>query len=796
MLFNESWLREWANPELDTAALMHQLTMAGLEVDGVAPACAPFSGVVVAEVLSTAPHPDADKLTLCQVHDGSSTVPVVCGAPNVRAGLRVAFARVGAVLPGDFRIKPAKLRGQPSEGMLCGASELGLEDKIDGLLELPADAPLGVDVREYLQLDDAVIEVDLTPNRADCLSLRGLAREVGVLNRVPVTEPRIDAVTASHDQSFPVAVSAPADCPRYLGRVVRGVNLSAPTPLWMVERLRRAGIRSIDAVVDVTNYVLLELGQPMHAFDLARLQQGIEVRKARSGEKLELLDGQSVTLRDDTLVIADAQGPLAMAGVMGGKASAVTADTTDLMLESAFFAPLSVAGKARSYGLHTDSSHRFERGVDPQLQRLAMERATALILSISGGEAGPIVEVVSEAHLPVATPIALSAAKVNQVLGLDIADADIEDMLQRLGMTLAPQQPGQWLVTAPSWRFDMAIEADLIEDVARVYGYDLLPSWLPAVRSSADTAPENRIPGRQVANLLVDRGYLEAITYSFVDPAMQQALAPDVTPLALANPISSELGVMRTTLWAGLLTAAQRNLNRQITRLRLFEQGLRFVPQGDQLEQLPMVAGLIYGSARPQHFDDAARKVDFFDLKGDVEALLALAGRTEPVRFVPDQHPVLHPGQSARVVRDTAAGEVELGWLGRIHPAVAGKLDLSDELYLFELCADALAQRPLPRFAPVSDQPSVRRDLAFVVDRAVLAGDVLTAVRRAGGEQLRDVRLFDVYQGEHMAPEQKSLALGLTFQDRSRTLGEADINELVTAVIQLVKQEFNASLRE
>lgn len=792
MRFNESWLREWANPKLDTKQLVHQLTMAGLEVDGVEPAAAAFTGVVVAEVRETAPHPDADKLTLCQVFDGDSTFQVVCGASNVRPGLRVPFARVGAVLPGDFRIKPAKLRGQPSEGMLCGASELGLEDLIDGLLELPDDAPLGRNIRDYLQLDDQVIEVDLTPNRADCLSVRGIAREVSVLNSVPLTEPAIAPVAAAHDEQFPVAISVPESCPRYLGRIIRGINPSAQSPLWMVERLRRAGLRPIDPVVDVTNYVLLELGQPMHAFDLAKLEGGINVRLAQEGETVELLDGQSLTLRDDTLVIADAAQVLALAGVMGGKASAVSDATQDIFLECAFFAPLAIAGKARRYGLHTDSSHRFERGVDPSLQALAMERATALIIEIAGGEAGPVSEASSPEHVPQPTEISLSAERAQALLGMALPEHEITDILARLGMAVTEASSGHWQVRAPSWRFDMAIEQDLVEELARVYGYDRLPTRLPTIQGGSVSRSETQLSARRLSDLLCARGYLEAITYTFVDPAMQAALAPSTQPLALTNPISSELAVMRTTLWAGLLTAAQRNLNRQVNRLRLFEQGLRFVPEaGSALLQEPMLAGLVFGSARPQHFDDATRKVDFLDVKGDVEALLA-AGGQQDYRFEAAEHEVLHPGQSARITLD---GQ-EAGWLGRLHPALAAKLDLPADIYLFELRKDVIEQARVPAFSALSDQPSVRRDLAFVVPEEVTAGALLDGVRRACDSRLREVRLFDVYQGDGIQKGSKSLALGLTFQDRSSTLRDAEINDLVAGVLTLLKQEFNASLRE
>ncbi len=794
MRFNEAWLREWVDPDINTDALVHQITMAGLEVDAVEPAVPPFSGVVVAEIKQCQPHPDADKLRLCEVDDGSQVFPVVCGAPNARQGLRVPFARVGALLPGDLKIKKAKLRGQPSEGMLCGASELGLEDLIDGLLELPAEAPLGADIRDYLRLDDSIIDVDLTPNRADCLSLRGIAREVAVLNRVPFSAPEVEPVAATLDDTFPITLEDSQACPRYQGRVIRDVNVAAPTPLWMVERLRRAGLRSIDPIVDVTNYVLLELGQPLHAFDLDKLSGGIRVRQAQPGETLTTLDDQNLQLKEDTLVIADDSGPLALAGIMGGRASAVSRDTRHLFLECAFFSPLSVAGRARGYGLHTDASHRYERGVDPQLQRQAMERATALILEITGGQAGPIHEAVDQAQLPAPVTIELDAARIRRRLGVALDNADVSDILQRLGMAVSETGEGRWSVTAPSWRFDMAIAEDLIEELARVHGYDRLPSRVPAGSPAGNSSREATLPLRRLSDALRDRGYLEAITYSFVAPELLARLDPESKPLALLNPISADLGVMRTTLLAGLLNAAGRNLNRQASRLRLFETGLRFVPAQDHtLTQEPMIAGLLYGSAQPAHWSSGKkdRTVDFYDLKGDVEALLALAGE-RAFSFRAGTHPALHPGQCAQVESN---GET-IGYLGRLHPRLATELDLPENLYLFELALAPLRDGLLPHFTPVPDQPSVQRDLAFVVDASVPAGALVAAARAACDARLRRVHIFDLYQGEHIAAGSKSLGLTLTFQDASRTLRDDQVNDLVEAVVSQLNQQFNATLRE
>lgn len=584
MKFSEKWLRGWVNPQVSRDDLVARLSMAGLEVDSVTPAAGQFSGIVVGEVLSTEQHPDADKLRVCQVSSGSETFQVVCGAPNVRPGLKIPFAMIGAELPGDFKIKKAKLRGVESNGMLCSAAELQISEENDGLLELAADAPVGEDIRVYLDLDDASIEIGLTPNRGDCLSVAGLARDVGALYDVPVTRQAVPAVAAAHDEVRPVEVLAPAACPRYLGRVIRNVDLSRPTPLWMVERLRRSDVRSIDAAVDITNYVMLELGQPMHAFDLAEINGGIRVRMAEEGEKLVLLDGQEVALRSDTLVIADHSRALAIAGVMGGEHSGVSATTRDIFLESAFFEPISVAGKARSYGLHTDASHRYERGVDSQLAREAIERATGLLLEIVGGEAGPVIDVTSEAHLPKVAPVTLRAERLTQMLGMEMASAEVEQLLNGLGLKTTAGE-GQWQVEVPSHRFDISLEVDLIEELARLYGYNRLPVRYPQARLAPQAKAEARGELPALRRLLVARGYQEAITYSFIDPKLFELFSPGVEPLLLANPISSDMAAMRASLWPGLVKSLQHNLNRQQDRVRMFESGLRFVGQLGDLKQ-------------------------------------------------------------------------------------------------------------------------------------------------------------------------------------------------------------------
>ncbi|WP_236211401.1 phenylalanine--tRNA ligase subunit beta [Metapseudomonas otitidis] len=792
MKFSEQWLRSWVSPQVSRDELVARLSMAGLEVDSVTPVAGAFSGVVVGEVLSTEQHPDADKLRVCQVSNGSETFQVVCGAPNVRPGLKIPFAMIGAELPGDFKIKKAKLRGVESFGMLCSASELQISDENAGLMELAADAPVGQDIRAYLGLDDVVIELGLTPNRGDCLNMSGLAREVGALYAAPVTPVAISPVAPTHDEVRPVDVLAPKACPRYLGRVVRNVDLSKPTPLWMVERLRRADVRSIDAAVDITNYVMLELGQPMHAFDLAEINGGIRVRMAEEGEKLVLLDGQEVSLRSDTLVIADHSRALAIAGVMGGEHSGVSDKTRDLFLEAAFFDTIAVAGKARSYGLHTDSSHRFERGVDWQLARQAMERATALLLEIVGGEAGPIIEAVSEADLPSVAPVILRAERIAQMLGMEMDAAEVERLLTALGLGVTSIAPGQWKVAVPSHRFDISLEVDLIEELGRLYGYNRLPVRYPQARLAPRARAESAVELPALRRLLVARGYQEAITYSFIDPKWFELFNPGAKPLMLANPISNDMAAMRSSLWPGLVKALQHNLNRQQSRVRLFESGLRFVGQLEGLKQEAMIAGVVCGKRLPEAWAHGREGVDFYDAKADVEALLGAAGALDAFSFVPGEHPALHPGQTARIERD---GKL-VGYLGAIHPELAKSLDLDQPVYLFELMLAEVMSGRLPTFSELSRFPEVRRDLAVLVDREVAAEAVLDTIREAAGEWLTDLRLFDVYHGKGIDPLRKSLAVGLTWQHPSRTLNDDEVNTTTQNIVTSLEGRFNATLRK
>lgn len=795
MKFSEQWLRTWVNPELDSLALSEQLSMAGLEVDSIEPVAPAFSGVVVGEVVKCWQHPDADKLQVTEVNIGANEpVTIVCGAPNCRTGLKVAVATVGAVLPGDFKIKKAKLRGQPSHGMLCSNSELGLNDDHDGIIELPADAPVGMDYRDYLQLNDVILDVDLTPNRADCLGMRGIAREVGVLNRLAVQAPAIEAVPAQHDEQRDIVLDAPAACPRYLGRVIRHINLNADTPLWMQERLRRSGIRSIDPVVDVTNYVLLELGHPMHAFDLDQLQGSIHVRMAAAEEKLTLLDGQEVTLTNDVLVIADEVKPLAMAGIFGGQGSGVTANTRHIFLESAFFAPSAIAGRARRYGLHTDASHRYERGVDPELQRTAMERATALLLEICGGEPGPIVEAKSDEHLPQAAQVSLRAERLAKVLGIHIEAAEVTEILQRLDFVVTATEQG-WDVIVPSFRFDIRIEEDLIEEVARIYGYHRIQAAAPAAQLRMIPRREGNLTTDQLKRVLIDRGYQEAITYSFVDPKHQAMLFEEVAALTLPFPISVEMSSMRVSLWPGLIGAVAHNQKRQQQCLAFCETGLRFIPDANAengVVQQPMIGGIRAGKAYPEHWQEGERHVDFYDIKGDVEALLALTGKADEFRFVADQHSALHPGQSAAIFK----GDKLVGYIGAIHPQYEKALGLSGRTFVFELELAAVTERSIPVAQAVSKYPSIQRDLAIVVKATIPAGEIFTAIENIGVNHLVDLHLFDVYQGAGVAEGYRSLALSLTLQHPERTLEDNEINAAVKTVVEMLTSEFGATLRE
>jgi len=790
MQFSEQWLREWVSPDLDTQALVEQLTMAGLEVDSVSSAAIDFSGVCIGEVIQVDPHPNADKLKVCLVSDGNKKYQVVCGAPNVATGQKVPFAQVGAVLGADFNIKKAKLRGVDSQGMICSEEELGLAEQSDGIMVLPSEAEIGLDVRQYLQLDDALIELDLTPNRGDCLSITGIAREVGVLNKLAVNSPAIEAVPPTIEDSFPITLDSPADCPRYLGRIIRNINIDAQSPHWLKEKLRRSGIKCIDPVVDVTNYVLMELGQPMHAFDFEKLDGGINVRLAKKKEKLTLLDGKEAELTPGTLVIADNKKCLAISGVMGGLDSSVTPATKQLFLESAFFSPTTIAGKARSYGLQTDAAHRYERGVDFNLPGVAMERATQLLLDIVGGEAGPVVEAV--ANLPERKTVTLREERIGRVLGIELSESDVEAYLTGLGLEIVEKGEGCWTFDVPSWRFDIAIEEDLIEELARIYGYDNLPVTEPLGRFSLKPNKEASVGLNELREQLVALGYQEVITYSFVERQMETMLGTaESEMLPLANPISQELSVMRTSLWSGLLNALQHNHHRQQNRARLFESGLIFNIINNKLEQIPKVASIIWGDQLPEQWGTQNQVVDFFDIKGDVEALLGLTLAKADFSFITAEHPALQSGQTAQVLR----GEHSIGWIGALSPVIQQHIDIPGKIYLMELDLNAVMPAELPVYSELSRFPSVRRDLAMVVDAAQEIGAIESLIRQQAGELLQDLIIFDVYQGQNIEITKKSLALGLTFQHPSRTLTDEDINPIIDNCINVLEAQFNAELR-
>jgi len=807
MKFSESWLREWVNPALSSDELAHQITMAGLEVDGVDPVAGEFSGVVIGEVVECGPHPDADKLQVTKISLGdysSATVEkgelvdIVCGAKNCRLGLKVAVATVGAVLPGDFKIKKAKLRGVPSFGMLCSESEIGLADDSDGIMELASDAPLGQCVREYLDLDDVTIDVDLTANRGDCLGIKGLAREVGVLNSLEVTEPVITKATPTIDDVLAINIEATEACPRYLGRVIKGINPSATTPLWMVEKLRRCGTRSIDPVVDVTNYILLELGHPMHAFDLAKLDGGINVRFANKEEKLTLLDENEVTLKEGTLVIADDNKALAMAGIFGGLESGVTTNTTDIFLESAFFAPLAILGKARQYGLHTDSSHRYERGIDPTLQFDAIERATELLLSIVGGQAGPVVEAKSDADIPQIKDVSLRREKLDGRIGHHIEDDKVTEILTRLGFTVTTTGEGVdkvWQVVVSAYRFDIKIEVDLIEEVARIYGYNNIPNISPKATLKMCEKKEAKLSLSNLKQVLVNRDYQEAITYSFVDPKVQALLHPEQEVMTLPHPISSEMSVMRLSLWTGLLQAMVYNQNRQQGRVRLFEAGLRFVPDESAengVRQQNMLAGVISGQRVDEHWSMEKAATDFYDVKGDVEAILALTCDAQGYEFSKAEVDALHPGQTAKITKNG----IYLGCVGALHPELERKLGLNGRTLIFELLLSEVLVQKIPEASDISRFPANRRDLAIVVKEEVDAKKVLQLIEKVGGNYLIDLNLFDVYQGQGIDDGFKSLAIALVLQDTSKTLEEKDITDVIDRVVETLKTDLNASLRD
>jgi len=792
MKIAESWLREWVNPELDTETLSHQLTMLGHEVDGIEYEGAGIADIVIAEVAEVSKHPDADKLSLCKVNDGSGElVDVVCGAPNVVKGMKTPFAKPGVTLPNGMQLRKAKIRGIVSNGMLCSAIELGLGDESDGIMSLPQDAQVGSPLVDFLELPDAIIDLDLTPNRGDCFSVLGIARDVSALTGAKLKDPSVAAVNATIKDTHPVELVEPAGCPRFAGRVIRGIDTNASSPVWMTERLRRAGLRAISPVVDITNFVMLELGQPLHAYDFGLLQGTIKPRLAKSGEKVTLLDEKEVELSDDTLIITDDSGPIGIAGIMGGLSTAVTDKTTDVFFEAAFWPQDFMAGRARAYGMHTDASMRFERGVDPAGQGRAIERATQLLLEIAGGDAGPLVDEIASDHLPARADISLRKDRLTRLLGLEVDAAEVEQILTSLTMKVESAEGG-WLVTAPSHRFDIAIEADLIEEVARIHGYDSIPETTSFSQSQLETVTESRVDMELAAATLIARDYQEVVTYSFIDAAADTTFAGSESALVLSNPISSEMSVMRASLWPGLVAAAAANNARQQDRIRLYEASKTFHGALGAHTEVVRIAGLATGPVRSEQWGAATEAVDFFDVKADIEALLSLAGSVDECHFVVAEHPALQPGQTAEIIRNNEV----IGIIGKLHPKLAKNYDLKRAVFLFELDAAKSLASTAPLAASISKFPAIRRDIAVIVDDEISADELVNAIAATSPQLIQGVRIFDIYTGSGIEAGRKSVAMGLILQETSRTLTDDDADKVMAAAVKKLEDQFAAVLRD
>ena len=787
MNISTSWLREWISPVVTDEILAEQLTMAGLEVDGIETVAPAFSKVVVGHVVSCEKHPDADKLNLCQVDVGEAeTVQIICGAKNVRIGLKVMAALVGAKLPGDFKIKKAKLRGVESFGMICSESELGISDSSEGIAELDVEASIGQDVREYLDLDDHIIELDITPNRGDCFSVLGVAREVSANYNMAFVMPDIE-ITALGKSSVATSVSNTSACPKYLTRSIKGIDNSVQTPQWMADKLKRSGQSTHSPVVDVTNYVLMELGQPMHAFDLAKIQGDIQVRNAKLGETVDLLNESTVELTDDTLVITDAKSVLAIAGVMGGEASSTQTTTTDILLESAFFEPVSIAGKARNYGLHTESSLRFERGVDFNITELALDRAAQLVIEICGGEASEITKSVDESALPKLEPITITQAKIQKILGFELDSNWIEEKFINLDFEISDKTSNSWTIIPPSFRFDIRIPADLIEELARLYGYDKLPVQKLSLDANINVIKEAQIDKYDVMQALVSRGYQEVITYSFISEKYQDLINPLAKKITLTNPISADMSTMRSSLWAGLLQTVESNQRRGHTDARFFEIGLCFdgVKADEQSNKL---AGIVSGNRFNAQWSSELQPLDFFDAKADLESLLSFTSAT--FDFEAAEHPALQKGQSAKI---SLNGE-QVGWIGALSPAVQKELSLS-KCYLYEVDLNAILAGKIAKYESFSSYQQAQRDIALVVDQATPVAALTQSINELKQAHFVSVSLFDVYSGEHIESGKKSVALSLTYQSLEATLADDEVNTKVDEVLALMKDKFSATLR-
>ena len=798
MIISERWLRDWVHVDLNVREIADCLTNAGLEVDGITSLPGLIDKVVVGEVLEVNKHPDADRLKLTKVNIGDEMLDIVCGASNVRQGLFVAVATVGAKLPNGLKIKLAKVRGIESKGMLCSAEELGLEESSSGILELDSDAEVGQRVDEYLQLDDNLIDIDLTPNRGDCLSVQGVARELKVLVNGDYHPLDVPSSATNSADTIDVKLLDSKACPKYLARVISNINTETKTPLWMQERLRRCAVRPISPIVDITNYVMLELGQPMHAFDRAKIDTNIQIRQSVTGETIKLLDGSIITLDSDSLVVADAVSPIALAGVMGGTGSAINNQTTDIVLEAAHFTHKAVAGRARRYGLHTESSHRFERGVDPYLPEVAMQRATELVLTICGGEAGELTIEKDEEQLQSKTLVAIRQQRLQQLLGMEFATQEVSDILGRVAESVDSTSEG-WSLLPPSYRFDLKCEADLVEEIARVKGYDNIPTALPRIAPRSTAASEQQVDLRRVRQTLIARDYHEAINYSFIDPELHANFSQEEA-VELTNPLAQNMSIMRTSLLPGLIRSLQFNHNRQRDRIRLFEIGASYHKTNNGFHEVQRLAGLVMGSLQPVQWGASkSNEVDFYDLKSDLEAVLSLTCKKELFIFNEFEHIAMHPGQVSMISRSAQNGgeydRIEVGYIGRLHPSLQKLYGLNLGVFGFELNLDRVLKTNVPTYTEISRFPSVKRDISIVINDAVPVSNLLTTARKKLGAVLNDILVFDIYRGEGVADECKSVSLSLVLQYKDRTMTDDESEKWVKQVIDLFEQEFAAQLR-
>ena len=793
MKISESWLREWVNPDLNTESLGYQLTMLGHEINNIVKEGHNIEDLIVAEVISVSKHPNADKLNLCKVDDGSGIfIDVICGAPNVTKGMKTILIKPGLKLPNGIKIKKTKIRGITSNGMLCSESEIGLAGNSDGIISLPSKTKSGSKIYDILGLPDSIFDLDLTPNRGDCFSVLGIARDVAAVTTIRLKDyENTEKTPITIDDTYSVRLIEPNICPRFVGRVIRGINVNAKTPMWMSERLRRSGLRSISPVVDITNYVMLELGQPLHAYDLKALKGPIKPRMSKSNESLQLLDEKTVTLDGNTIVITDDTGPIGIAGIMGGLKTAVTPETTDIFLESAFFPQHLIAGRARKYGMHTDASIRFERGVDPSVQAIAIEKASSLLVEIAGGLIGPLSDQSFDDSLPNQSKINLKKNQIYKILGIKINDKEIEKILNNLNMKVVSTSEG-WSVLPPKYRFDISIEADLIEEIARIHGYDSIPSIDYSSKNPLNSSTESKIDLETIATTLISRDYQEVLTYSFISPHIDKLFSNIKSKLILNNPISSEMSVMRSSLWPGLFTSAVTNIARQQERIRFFEISKSFHGNASEPTEVLRIAGLVTGLRVPEQWGDKSELVDFYDIKSDIEALLSLSSKADEINYLPVKHAALQPGQSAEIFRNKES----IGFIGKLHPKIIKEFNLKKDIYLFELDAEKTIKSNLPSAKSISKFPTIRRDIAIIVSEDISADNLIEFATASAPKVIRNIHIFDVYRGQGIEKGRKSIAMGLILQETSRTLTDEDADNIVSSVLKILKNQFKAEIRD